>query len=59
MNTQYEPSPDFVSRTMKKIHLYEVSKKSWLKPFNWYDLQRYMLALGWAVFGVLTATRAF
>ena len=60
MNTEYEPSPNFVSKTMRRIYSYEASKKLFFKRAGIYDvLQRYAIALGGALFGVLNATRVF
>lgn len=62
MNTtgKYEPSPDFVSKTMKRVYAYETSKNPFLKKFGIHDwLQRSALAVGGALFGVLNATIVF
>ncbi len=60
MNNNYEPSPDFVSKTMRRVYEYEASKSSFLKKIKIYDLlQRNALALCGALFGVLTATHVF
>jgi hypothetical protein len=57
MNIKYEPSPDFVSKTMRRIYDYEASKSSFLQRIGIHHLHRYALALGGALFGILTATR--
>ena len=60
MTNNYEPSPDFVSKTMKRVYKYEASKSFVLKKAQIYDLlQRNALALCGALFGVLTATHVF
>ncbi len=59
-NNTYEPSPDFVSKTMRRIYTYEASKTSLSKkPAICRFLQRNALALCGALFGVLTATHVF
>ncbi|MCX5870331.1 MAG: hypothetical protein NTY00_06800 [Deltaproteobacteria bacterium] len=60
MNNKYEPSQNFVSKTMKRVCAYETSKKTFLKKAETYDLlQRYALAVGGALFGVFNATIVF
>lgn len=60
MNNKYQPSPDFVSKTMRRVYDYETSKKSFLKGVKMYDLlHRNVLALCGALFGVLNATHVF
>ena len=59
-NNEYQPSPDFVSKTMRRIYAYESTRKSLLARVGIYNLlQRYALALGGALFGILNATRVF
>ena len=58
-NIEYEPSPDFVSKTMRRIYAFEASRNIFLKRIVTYTIQRYVLALGGAVFGILHATRVF
>ena len=59
-SNNYQPNPDFVSKTMKRVYAYEASKKSLLTKVEIYNvLQRYVLALGGALFGILNATRVF
>lgn len=56
-NGKYEPSPDFVSKTMKRVFAYETSKKPFFIKVGVHDwLQRSVLAVGGALFGVLNAT---
>ena len=60
MNKNYEPSPDFVSKTMRRVYDFEASKSSFFKNIKIYGLlQRNALALCGALFGVLTATHVF
>lgn len=59
-NKEYQPSPDFVSKTMRRVYAYESSRKALLARVGMYNLlQRYVLALGGALFGILNATRVF
>lgn len=59
-NNEYQPSPNFVSKTMRRIYAYESSRKSLLARVGMYNLlQRYVLAFGGALFGILHATRVF
>lgn len=59
-NNEYQPSPNFVSKTMRRVYAYESSRKSLLARFGMYNLlQRYVLAFGGALFGILHATRVF
>lgn len=59
-NNEYQPSPDFVSKTMRRIYASESSRKSLLARVGIYNLlQRYVLAFGGALFGILHATRVF
>ncbi len=57
---QYQPAPDFVSKTMRRVYAYESSRK-WFQAWSkvYVQLQRYLLALGGALFGILHATRVF
>jgi hypothetical protein len=60
MRIKYEPSPDFVSKTMKRIYTYETSKHSFFKRGGIHELlQRFILASGGALFGILHATHVF
>jgi hypothetical protein len=60
MRIMYEPSSDFVSKTMKRIYVYEDSKKPNLKRVRICEVfQRYALALSGALFGIFNATRVF
>jgi len=57
---QYRPESDFVSKTMKRVYAYESSRKSLATARQMYNLlQRYLLAFGGALFGILNATRVF
>ena len=58
-NIEYQPSPDFVLKTMRRIYAFEASRNYFLKKIGEFNLQRYVLALGGAVFGILHATRVF
>lgn len=56
----YQPDADFVSKTMKQVYAYEASKRSLPARGEMYNmLQRYVLAFGGALFGILHATRVF
>lgn len=57
---EYQPDPKFVSKTMRRVYAYEASRKT-LPARVWvYNmLQRNVLALGGALFGILSATRVF
>lgn len=57
---KYRPSPGFVTKTMRRIYAYESARKTFLAKNGIYALlQRYVLALGGALFGILNATRVF
>ncbi len=59
-NNDYQPDADFVLKTMKRVYAYEASKKSFPAKVEIYNvLQRYVLAFGGALFGILHATRVF
>lgn len=59
-NNDYRPDADFVSKTMKQVYAYEASKRSVPTRVVIYNsLQRYVLAFGGALFGILNATRVF
>jgi|GEM_PF-818056 len=59
-NEEYQPAPDFVKKTMRRIYDYEAARKTFLARDKIYTLlQRYVLALGGALFGILNATRVF
>jgi len=57
---QYQPAADFVSKTMRRVYAYESSKKWFAEGGGLYvQLQRCLMALGGALFGILNATRVF
>lgn len=59
-NNEYQPNPEFVSKTMDRIYAYEASRKTFPVRIIFYNLlQRYLLAFGGALFGILNATRVF
>jgi hypothetical protein len=59
-HNDYQPDPDFVTKTMERIYAYEASKKKFSARVGIYIwLQRYILAFGGALFGILHATRVF
>ena len=59
-NHEYKPASDFVSKAMKRIYSYEASRRSLLERIGMHGvLQRYVLALGGTLFGILNATRVF
>jgi len=59
MNEDYKPSPDFVARVMRQVHLFEDQKISFVERFFCSRQLRYALAGGGAVFGILRAIPVF
>ncbi len=59
MNIDFEPSPDFVSKTMRRIDAYEDARDPFFRRVGMYNLQRCVLVISWALFGLLNATRVF
>lgn len=60
MDVKYSPSQDFVAKTMQRIQAYEESRTFFLRRPGFYEaLQRYIVAFGGALLGVLQATHAF
>jgi hypothetical protein len=57
---EYQPNPDFVPKTMRRVYAYEASRKTFpIRAWMYNVLQRYFLAFGGALFGILNATRVF
>lgn len=58
-NDKFEPSSDFVSKTMKRINDLETKRHPFLNGFGMYRFQRIALVVGWTLFGIFNATRVF
>ena len=59
MNREYKPSPDFVSKVMKQVHVYEASRTCFVEWFSSHPFMRYALAGGGTLFGVFKAVPVF
>jgi hypothetical protein len=58
--SKYEPSADFVAKTMRRVCQYEASKTSLLKRAHYHALLRgNALAVWGALIGIFSATHAF
>lgn len=59
MNREYKPSPDFVSKVMVQVNVYEASRTYFVDWFSSHPLIRYALAGGGTLFGIFKAVPVF
>lgn len=59
MSPKYNPSPDFVAKTMQRIHAFEAERDSFFERFVWSRPLRILLAGGGTLFGILKAVPVF
>ena len=59
MNREYKPSPDFVSKVMEQVYVYEASRSSFVEWFSSNPFIRYALAGGGTLFGIFKAVPVF
>jgi len=59
MNAEYKPSPDFVSKVMEQVHVYEASQTSFAEWLLSHFSIRFALAGGGTLFGILKAVPVF
>lgn len=59
MSAEFNPSPDFVEKTMQRIWLFEAARVSLLERLIWSRTLRYALTGGGTVFGILKALPVF
>jgi hypothetical protein len=59
MKEEYKPSMDFVSKVMKQVYAYEMSKTSFVEWIISHPLIRYALAGSGALLGIFKTVSAF